>query len=198
MQKPSCHALSQNPHSPARRIYANRGVNFDSGFIARNYWRDKNADDCNPNNSTIQLLQYCSGVSNGDGDKMRGNDDQMRSSSSLFLKVNFQASQDNIESAATCFNVNCAPEQMAQSEIAEWLQQIRTALPNVRALICRDDAPWDSGNQRLTWNCAASGSKSSAVIKLGWTEKNEALQTEQTGSVIPPPRLAIAVTPYTQ
>jgi len=131
-------------------------------------------------------------------DKMRGNDDQMRSSSSLFLKVNFQASQDNIESAATCFNVNCAPEQMAQSEIAEWLQQIRTALPNARALICRDDAPWDGGNQRLTWNCAASGSKSSAVIKLGWTEKNEALQTEQTGSVIPPPRLAIAVTPYTQ
>jgi type IV pilus assembly protein PilV len=129
-------------------------------------------------------------------DKMRSNGDQMRSTSSPFLKVNFQADKDHIEPTTTCFNVNCAPDQLAQSDITEWLQNIRTSLPNARAVICHDDAPWDSSNHSLTWACSATGNNSSVVIKLGWAEKNEAIQTAQTTGLISPPRLAIAVIPY--
>jgi len=123
-------------------------------------------------------------------EKMRGNGVQLQSAASPFLKVNFHAGTDKIESSTTCFSANCSPDQLAESDIAEWLQHISSSLPDAHAVICQDDSPWDGGDNSLTWNCAASGNKSSVIIKLGWAEKKQA---SQTGFLIAPPRLAIAV-----
>jgi type IV pilus assembly protein PilV len=126
-------------------------------------------------------------------DKMRCNGDQMRSTSNPFLKVNFSASKDKIEYPTTCFDVNCTPDQLASSDISEWLQSIRASLPNSRAVICRDDSPWDDSKNSLAWDCTDSGNKSSVVIKLGWTDKNE---VSPNASQISPPQLVIPVIPY--
>jgi type IV pilus assembly protein PilV len=123
-------------------------------------------------------------------DEMRSNDDQMRlSEANPFLQVAFQAGKEAIKATTLCFDINCTPDQLAASDIAEWLQDLNAALPNVRAVICLDDTAWDSVQHDLIWGCSALGNQASAVIKLGWTEKDEA-------SPDSPPRLVIPVVPH--
>jgi type IV pilus assembly protein PilV len=77
---------------------------------------------------------------------------------------------------------------MQVANIYEWLQHIDAALPNARAVICRDSAPWNDATNNLSWECS-NDDNASIVIKLGWAEQHEV-------DVNPPPRLAVAVTPY--
>ncbi len=84
----------------------------------------------------------------------------------------------------------------ATQEITEWLQRTNQALPNARAVICRDASPWNSETHSLRWNCSTSNEDSSnppnnnvsIIIKLGWTDP-----TDRDSS--PPPRVALAVNP---
>lgn len=146
--------------------------------------------------SAIQATQqsnfYSTALSlaNEMANKISGNREQTRNAGiNPFLKVNFQAGQNKIESSQLCFDTNCSSNQLAVADISEWLKKISNSLPNARAKICLDDAPWDSRQNSLTWNCKASGSKSSVVIKLGWAEKNK-------GNEDPPPLVAMPVISY--
>lgn len=83
---------------------------------------------------------------------------------------------------------DCVSNQLANAEISEWIKHVGSALPNARAVICRDSAPWDDNTEALTWNCTSTDENASVIIKLGWAEKSSGDD--------PPPRLAVAVTPY--
>jgi type IV pilus assembly protein PilV len=119
-------------------------------------------------------------------DRMRGNPYKLRlDNSNPFLNVHFQSSQNIPTAPEFCYTANCSTDQLAHADIAEWLQQVDALLPNARAVICRDSAPWDSNSNSLTWNCS-SDENASIIIKLGWAEHNDA-------DANPPPRIAIAV-----
>jgi len=124
--------------------------------------------------------------------KMHGNPEQTRDdASNPFLKINFNANKDQIEENVRCFNHVCSPEQLAASDISDWLQRVSTSLPDVRAVVCLDATPWDIVAGKLTWDCHAGTGKSGVVIKLGWSEQNAALDD---GS----PMIAILSAPHIQ
>ncbi|MCD6027192.1 MAG: pilV [Solimicrobium sp.] len=93
---------------------------------------------------------------------------------------------DNLTSPSSCHTTSCSSDHLASTDIAEWMQYIHTALPNGRAVICRDNAPWNSNMNSLTWDCASSDDNASIMIKLGWSEDHDK-------DAFPPPRLAVAV-----
>jgi len=129
-------------------------------------------------------------LANEMAEKMSGNhtstDDPF---ASPFLKVDFNTATDKIDSVQSCFDKTCTAEQVASANIAEWLKKISRALPGVRAKICLDDAPWEDRKNSYVWECQTAGNKPSAVIKLGWVEKDSA-QTDLA------PRIALPVTSY--
>ena len=104
----------------------------------------------------------------------------------LFLEVDSQ--QSNAAKADLnypCYSKPCTPTELAHADIAEWLQQMSRSLPDARALICRDSAPWNDTTHSLNWQCS-SDSQASIIIKIGWRDKNAAGQA---------PRIALAVSP---
>lgn len=122
-------------------------------------------------------------------DHLLGNPPQLPSATtSRFLKINYQARSDQIESAASCIVTECSPEQLAAAQISEWLRKITSALPNARAVVCRDDVIWNAVRQQLEWPCHAAGDRSPIVIKMGWADS-----TAQTDAEGLPPQLAIPV-----
>jgi len=126
-------------------------------------------------------------------ERMRRNHDQLRpANSSPFLNIHFRSGEGKPESTDLCHNTNCSPDQSANADIVEWIGQIDTALPNARAVVCRDSSPWNSSTGSLTWDCAADDN-ASIVIKLGWTEKNNVEENAEENLA---PRFAIAVAPY--
>jgi type IV pilus assembly protein PilV len=118
-------------------------------------------------------------------DKMRANPEQFGPASSPFLKVNFQAAKDSVPASGGCFNTDCNPSQLAAADIAEWLENISSRLPNGRAKICLDDEPWNEQSQSYAWDCKSSGEQSSVVIKLGWADKTDQSQIAAPKIVIP-------------
>jgi len=121
-------------------------------------------------------------------DEMRSNHEQSRRiNTNPFVKINFQANKDIVDTSGTCFNDNCNPEQLAQADIAEWLTKLSTALPNARAAVCSDDTPWNATTGTFTWDCSAAGPQPSTIIKVGWKTNDDTRQNS-------PPRIAIAVT----
>ena len=136
-------------------------------------------------NRTIIATHLASELS----EKMRSNHEQMQQmNSNPFLKVNFQSDRTPPKTSATCFHTNCNSEQLANSDISEWLQQVTTSLPNARAVVCYDDFPWDSNVSSFKWECASAGNHNNAIIKLGWGTRNN------PGEKLPP-RIVMAVTP---
>lgn len=103
------------------------------------------------------------------------------------LPIHFQSKKNSTEFAQTW-------DEPVSTEVSTWIKRIDMAIPNGRAVICRDSAPWDSDLGSLKWDCTSAGESSdtttSIVIKLGWLERND---TEPT--TVPPPRIAMAVFP---
>jgi len=121
-------------------------------------------------------------------DKMLGNPQQINNEvSSPFLHINYQAGSEQIPSATPCTELHCSPTQLAEADIAEWIERISAILPGARAVVCRDDQPWDAQKNSLTWDCHPSGDHSAIIIKLGWIEKSAPTDTPS------PPQLALAV-----
>lgn len=74
---------------------------------------------------------------------------------------------------STCLQIgsSCAtPLQIAQAQMDEWREKVRTTLPGARAVICFDTAPYDAGGLPQ-WDCtpSAAGTNDVVVLKLGWT-----------------------------
>lgn len=121
-------------------------------------------------------------------ERMRSNHGSWPSTSlNPFTQVQFQSDDDNQSASGSCYVARCAPDQLAATDIAQWLQQVEATLPNARAVICRDSSPWNSATGELNWDCAVDDN-ASIVIKLGWADQHDA-------DVNPPPRLAVAVSP---
>jgi type IV pilus assembly protein PilV len=133
-------------------------------------------------------------------DKMRANTAAMKQPDNPYLKVDYQSVVDNGGDAGPhCYGVgaNCDPQQLAEFDIREWKKRIKASLPDGRAVICRDAAPWNDKARELSWTCsAATVNTGSLVIKIGWQSKNP------DGSLIRDegkqfaPSVALTVEPY--
>lgn len=87
-----------------------------------------------------------------------------------YLDVDYQAAGAVSETggALACFGaVNCSAAQLAQFDLDEWREQLRTALPGARLRICRDLPNMDAAASGASWACSAA-SHAPVVIKLGW------------------------------
>lgn len=115
-----------------------------------------------------------------------------QANSSPFLNIHFQASDGIPESTDLCHHNSCSLDQSANADMVEWMQNIATALPNARAVICRDSSPWNSSTGSLTWDCSGD-EHASVVIKLGWAEHHS---VEEHAGANPAPRFALAVAPF--
>jgi type IV pilus assembly protein PilV len=58
-----------------------------------------------------------------------------------------------------------APDAPAQ---AAWTERAAAALPNGRAVICRDPAPWNDAAGAYRWSCDPAAGP--LLVKLGWQE----------------------------
>lgn len=126
---------------------------------------------------------------------MAGMAERMRTNSGLadadnpYLGLDYDASLDAATGdgpQSSCFGAAaCSGAQLAQFDIAEWKQQLRSALPGARLLICRDLQAWDTAAHGLHWTCSG-GSGAPIVIKLGWRSRQVA---EQSAEALP--RLAV-------
>jgi type IV pilus assembly protein PilV len=128
-------------------------------------------------------------LANDMADKIRSNDAEIAKSgaSNSFLKVAYNSNTGPPETASMCYARHCDPTQLAAAEIYEWLTRLNEVLPNARAVICRDDQPWDSNANNLSWDCAYAN-QASIVIKLGWTDKTDLINSSS-------PMLALSVSP---
>ncbi|PLY41262.1 type IV pilus modification protein PilV [Janthinobacterium sp. ROICE36] len=104
--------------------------------------------------------------------------ERMRSNSVLMYGPDADNPYLNVEYAAVdgtdaggapdCFGAAvCGAAELAQFDIAEWKQQLQSALPGARLHICRDAPAWDAAAQGLHWACSG-GKGVPIVIKLGW------------------------------
>lgn len=133
-------------------------------------------------------------------DSMRQNASQMDQDDSTNPYIfTYQSASDSAPTkpGKLCYTTaaNCSSAELASFDIYEWKNHIKERLPGGRAVICRDEAPWDATTGALTWDCTNSLSIVSNVpfsIKVGWQGKNP------DGSLIKdfPPSVAISVQPY--
>lgn len=141
------------------------------------------------------------------GERMRANVSQMKlaDNANPYLRIDHRSSSSSHStiSSPNCYgsNAHCDAEQLAQFEIAEWLQRIGNELPHGRVKVCRDVAPWDESGKHFKWDCsenAASTEKEragSVVIKIGWQQKNpDGKPLRKTGEDAP--AIALLVAPY--
>jgi type IV pilus assembly protein PilV len=136
-------------------------------------------------------------------DRMRSNDTQMKltDAANLFVNIDYvSADGEPTRPMRLCYAANCSPAELAEFDIYEWKKRVREELPEGRAMVCRDAAPWDSTAGALAWECKPGiGNSASIVIKIGWrqTGRNSGgSATKDTGDAFPP-NLAITVRPYT-
>ncbi|KAB8057831.1 type IV pilus modification protein PilV [Janthinobacterium sp. FT14W] len=89
-----------------------------------------------------------------------------------------------------CFGAAaCSGADLAQFDIAEWKQQLQSALPGARLRICRDVPAWDAAAQGLHWACSG-GKGAPIVIKLGWRGRQPDGSPAVNGAGESLPRLA--------
>ncbi len=63
-----------------------------------------------------------------------------------------------------------------------WLIRVGASLPEGRAVLCQDAAPWDEAAGAYRWDCVAPGP---LLVKIGWRE----------GGKLAAPRVVVVVTP---
>lgn len=88
---------------------------------------------------------------------------------------------------------NCSPDALISADVRDWAQQINTALPGGRAVICRDSTPWNSLSRKFSWNCDGAPD-ASIVIKIGWHEKRLGKEAGLPSDA-DTPAVVLAVTP---
>src|SRR5450830_1057786 len=138
------------------------------------------------------LLSTAAQLAAGIAERMRSNSG-LPDAGNPYVGLDYDASLDAGAGAgstdggqAACFGAAaCTGAQLAQFDIAEWKQQLRSALPGARLLICRDLQAWDTAAHGLHWTCSG-GSGAPIVIKLGWRSRQVAEQ-----SIEALPRLAV-------
>jgi len=131
-------------------------------------------------------------------DRMRSNDEQMRQADegNVFLGLNYEAA-DGAPAApsADCFANACNSHELAEFDLYEWLQQLRSRLPGAHVVVCRDSVPWDDAGKRLDWDCDESET-ASLVIKIGWAAKDPGGELTETVEGASAPQIALLVAPY--
>lgn len=58
---------------------------------------------------------------------------------------------------------------VAQRDMYEWAERVKSDLPGARVLVCQDSAPYDSDGLPQ-WTCSGTGG--TLVLKIGWTRHN--------------------------
>jgi type IV pilus assembly protein PilV len=121
-------------------------------------------------------------------ERMRANSMQMRAvdADNPYLGLDYEAGPlDDPGGAPACLgDTVCSAAQLAQSDIAEWKQQLRKDLPGAGLRICRDSLAWDAAAQGLQWNCSG-GSGAPVVIKLGWRGRQTRGRAGQEAAAMP-------------
>jgi len=118
------------------------------------------------------LLSTAAQLAAGMAERMRANSG-LADADNPYLGLDYDASLDagagaGDDGQSACFGAAaCTRAQLAQFDIAEWKQQLSSALPGARLLICRDLQAWDTAVHGLHWTCSG-GSGAPIVIKLGW------------------------------
>ncbi|MBB5609037.1 MULTISPECIES: type IV pilus modification protein PilV [unclassified Janthinobacterium] len=142
------------------------------------------------------LLSTAAQLAAGMAERMRANSG-LADADNPYLDLDYDALLDAGAGAgagdggqSACFGAAaCTRTQLAQFDIAEWKQQLSSALPGGRLLICRDLQAWDTAVHGLHWTCSG-GSGAPIVIKLGWRGRQMGVQaTGQTAEALP--RLAM-------
>lgn len=132
-------------------------------------------------------------------DKMRANSASMKAPNATnpYLGIDFQGGPEQGASPSkSCYADACNSQELAQFDIHAWQGRLAAALPNARALVCRDAKPWDSSKQAFTWDCSGGGGNASLVIKIGWQGKNADGTLIGDGGKQFPPSVAFIVEPY--
>lgn len=131
-------------------------------------------------------------------DKMRANSTSMKqgSADNPYLNIDFQGSPEAAAAPSKfCYAEACNSRELAQFDIHQWQRRLAAALPNARALVCRDAEPWNSAAQSFTWDCSGAGN-SSLVIKIGWQGKHADGSLIRDDAKQFPPSVAFVVEPY--
>jgi type IV pilus assembly protein PilV len=115
---------------------------------------------------------------------------QKKGNRDLLAQMDYRAQGNRLAPVETCFLSDCTAQQQAQIELAQWQRQIDRALPQGRARVCRDAAPWRIRSGGYTWDCT-DNKADPLVIKLGWRGAAETVP----GAILndPPPSLVLAV-----
>ena len=105
-------------------------------------------------------------------ERMRANAVQMQQDDAAnpYLAVQYDAVSEAAPLApgVLCFApARCSSFELASFDVYEFKQQIKTALPGGRAVICRDAQPWNGASNSFNWTCS-SAPAAPIVIKLGW------------------------------
>ena len=70
---------------------------------------------------------------------------------------------------------SCAsPAEVAQAQMADWLERVASALPGARVTVCADSSPYDAHGLPV-WNCTAAptaAGSDTTYIKIGWTRED--------------------------
>lgn len=90
-----------------------------------------------------------------------------------YLALSYEAADGLPAGGADCFGAACTPAQLAEFDLHEIRQAVHARFPRGRIAVCRDGAPWDSGNRRWRWRCDGNAS-ALPVVKLGWEGTGDA------------------------
>jgi type IV pilus assembly protein PilV len=104
-------------------------------------------------------------------DRMRANPVALAAADAVnpYLQLRYDAVGDTLPvPAVACYGaVDCSPAQMAEFDLYETAEAVRTGFPGGRIVVCRDAAMWNLAANALAWDCAhAAGAP--VVVKLGW------------------------------
>jgi type IV pilus assembly protein PilV len=133
-------------------------------------------------------------LANDLAEKIRVNHLQSKAAANPYL-FSYDANSDGTPGATSCYTQNCDSAALAAADIAEWKNQLSTALPGGRVIVCRDSAPFHAGKQRLQWNCSGTAD-APITIKIGWRSKNPdgSADIDDDGKL--PPSVALSVESY--
>ncbi len=66
-------------------------------------------------------------------------------------------------------NAGITSSAVAERDVYEWAERVKSDLPGARILVCEDSAPYD-GDGLPQWACSGTGG--TLVLKIGWTRNN--------------------------